>query len=435
MFIDFETYDLALLLFGLATLGVVALPRLLHEHQVSFPLVFLTLGAAVFWLPLPFEPIDAPANPLLVERVTELTLIVALMGIGLKIDRPFSWRAWAATWRLLAITMPLTILGGALLGSWLVGLPVAAALLLGTTMAPTDPVLASDVQSGEPLQTEEEDRVRFGLTSEAGLNDGLAFPFVNAAIAVALASGINAAVVGQWVAIAVGLKLSVGVVAGLLLGRAVAWLVFQRTLGRTELAQTSEGLVALAVTFLTYGIAEWAQGYGFLAVFVAGLTIRHYEREHEYHQVLHRFTDQTECLLLAVFLILLGGAIVDGLLDGITWQMATVACLILLVVRPLTTAIAFLGHRGDWRETALLGFFGIRGVGSMFYLAFAVEQATFGRERDLWAIVGLVVVLSLVLHGLTATPFMQRFDRWRRQQPPPADVHTPRHETPPRDDR
>ena len=134
----------------------------------------------------------ANVNPLesrvYTERITEFVLIISLMGAGLKLDRPVGWQRWAVTWRLLGISMPLTIAAIAALGWGLLGLGLASAILLGAALAPTDPVLASDIQVGPP-NTEEEDEVRFALTSEAGLNDGLSFPFVNLAIAIAVYQG------------------------------------------------------------------------------------------------------------------------------------------------------------------------------------------------------------------------------------------------------
>jgi NhaP-type Na+/H+ or K+/H+ antiporter len=131
----------------------------------------------VFALPVDLPGADPLAHPKVTEHLTEVGVIVALMGAGLKIDRPLSRKGWASTWRLLATAMPLTIAAVALPGRWWTGLVPAAALLLGGALAPTDPVLASDVQVGELTDQEDsEDEVRFALTSEAGLNDGLAFP-------------------------------------------------------------------------------------------------------------------------------------------------------------------------------------------------------------------------------------------------------------------
>src|SRR3954451_5466959 len=158
-------------------------------------MVLVVVGLLLALTPLPDGmPLDPQANRATIEHVTELAVLVALMGVGLALDRPLqlrrraSWARWSTTWRLLGIAMPLSIAGVALLG-WAAGLPVAAAVLLGAVLAPTDPVLASDVQVAGPqigdLEVDESDELRFTLTSEAGLNDGLAFPFVYAAILLA----------------------------------------------------------------------------------------------------------------------------------------------------------------------------------------------------------------------------------------------------------
>ena len=158
--------------FGLLTALVVWLPLALRKLPLSLPIVCIALGAALFSLPqVTLRPLPL-LYPEITERFTEFVVIIALMGAGLKIDRVFRWRDWAVTWRLLAITMPLGILAITVVTAWGMGLPWAIALLLAASLAPTDPVLASDIQVGPP-KSEDEDEVRFGLTSEAGLNDGL----------------------------------------------------------------------------------------------------------------------------------------------------------------------------------------------------------------------------------------------------------------------
>src|SRR6056297_188561 len=177
-------YEAALLVAGIAIFGAVVLPRVLSDKPMSFPLIYVVAGIALFSLPLGVEIPDPVEHGDLAERLTEFVVIIALTGAGLKLDRPFEWRAWSSTWRLLAITMPLTILATALLGWGVLGTLVPTAVLLGAVVAPTDPVLASDVQATPPTEgmdeeidpEEQEGEVRFALTSEAGLNDGLAFP-------------------------------------------------------------------------------------------------------------------------------------------------------------------------------------------------------------------------------------------------------------------
>jgi NhaP-type Na+/H+ or K+/H+ antiporter len=182
-----ETYLILMVVFGGITLLTSWLPSVLRDLPLSLPIACIALGAAIGWSSL--APVLA-SNPLedrhLTERLTEFVVIVALMGAGLKIDRRIGWRRWGLAWRLLGVSMPLTIAAIAFLGWSQLGLGVASAILLGACLAPTDPVLASDVQVGAPGEGEE-DEVRFALTSEAGLNDGLAFPFVYLAIALATA--------------------------------------------------------------------------------------------------------------------------------------------------------------------------------------------------------------------------------------------------------
>jgi NhaP-type Na+/H+ or K+/H+ antiporter len=183
-----DIYVVTLTILGLVVLFTAWLPMLLRRLPLSLPILCVGLGAALAWSPFPLLPAFNPLeNRAMTEHLTEIVVIVALMGAGLKLDRKIGLRRWGTTWRLLGIAMPLTIGAIAVLGHWVLGLGAASALLLGASLAPTDPVLASDVQVGPP-QSGEEDDVRFALTSEAGLNDGLSFPFVHLAIAIALAA-------------------------------------------------------------------------------------------------------------------------------------------------------------------------------------------------------------------------------------------------------
>ena len=218
-----DTYDLMLLGAGLAMLGAAVVPRLLDDRPLSFPVVYVVLGAAVFALPLGLTPPNPVEHPLITERLSEFVVIVSLMGVGLQIDRAVGWKAWANTWRLLAIAMPLSIAGAALIGWW-AGLVPASALLLGAVLAPTDPVLANDVQADAPGEGGE-DTVRFSLTSEAGLNDALAFPFTNAAI-IAVTATSAGEWLDDWAIIDVAYKLVSGIGIGILGGYLLSLFVF-----------------------------------------------------------------------------------------------------------------------------------------------------------------------------------------------------------------
>ena len=408
-----DPYKLALALIGLALIGATWLPHLLKRHPVTFPMVYVTLGIALYASPLQLPDPDPMMFSLLTERLTELVVLVALVGAGLRIDTPFGWRSWGPTWRLLAITMPLCILAGVWLGQHLLGLGLASAALLGAVLAPTDPVLAADVQVAGPGEGTE-DPVRVTLTAEAGLNDGLAFPFVWLAIAISLAVS-GAAEPGwftRWVLIDLLWRVGGGVVIGGALGYGLMHLIF-RTRGEGSLSCSSDGLAALAITLFVYGVAELCHTYGFLAVFVAALMIRHHERSHSYHGTLSLFADQCERLLTAALLILLGGAVSIGILGALRPMDWVFALAFVLVVRPLAGYVALMRTPLHARERWAVSVFGVRGMGSFYYLAFALNHGDFRDHPRLWAIVTLVVLVSILLHGMAATGAMARLDRWR----------------------
>lgn len=319
---------------GAMILIIAWLPIVLKKLPLSLPIVCVAIGAVLFSFP-PFS-MWAPhpeKSPKLVERAAELIVIVSLMGGGLKIERLIAWKSWNVTWRLLGIAMPLTILLVMLLGGQLLGLGLATALLFAGSLAPTDPVLAGDVQI-EHDENEEEAEAKFALTSEAGLNDALAFPFIHLAIAIAAAGSLNAAVLTHWVLDAVLWKLGTGLVLGAGLGAAIGWIIYRMPAG-TALSRTGDGFIALGATFLVYTLTEFAHGYGFLAVFVAGLTIRQSARGHDFNKRLHDFADESERLLMMLLLLLFGGMLSAGLLADVGWTAVAFAAVMLLVIRPL----------------------------------------------------------------------------------------------------
>ncbi len=418
-----SSYIVALTGAGLLIALVAWLPLALKRLPLTLPIVCIGLGAALFSLPsVGLRPLPW-SYPQVTERMSELVVIIALMGAGLKIDRVFDVRRWQPTWRLLAITMPLSIAAIALLGI-AAGLPWVSALLLGASLAPTDPVLAADVQVGPP-QTGEEDEVRFGLTSEAGLNDGFAFPFVHLAIALALAAQSGEPWLLRWLSYNVVWEIAVGILGGWLVGRLFGWLAF-RLPGDRQLARTGDGLVAIGATFVSYGLTEMVHCYGFLAVFVTALTIRHADREHDYQREMHDITEQVERLAMMVVLLLFGGALVSGLLDRVGIADVVIALVALLVIRPIAGLIGLAGFEASTGEKLTLAFFGIRGIGSIYYLAYGLNHAPFPGGERLWGIVGLIVLLSVLLHGLTVTPAMRLLDRTHGRDPDdPSRTHVP----------
>lgn len=398
-----------LIAFGALVLLTAWLPMVLKEAPLSLPIVCVLIGAVAAWM-LPELHVPHPsANLPSVEKVTELVVIISLMGAALKIDRRLGWTSWITTWRLLAFAMPLTIGALAVAGYGMLGLSAASALLLAAALAPTDPVLASDVQVGPPKSGAEDD-TRFALTSEAGLNDGLAFPFVMCAIAMAQGNGTGDWLI-HWVAVDVAWRLGVGVAVGAALGYGLGWIVF-RIPNRAKLSRTGDGFVALGITVIVFGISETLHGYGFVSVFVSGLALRAAERDHEYHQTLHDFSEQLERLMMMVLLVLFGAAAASGeLLRALSWNSVVYALLAIFVVRPILAWVSLSGTTCPPFERATISFFGIRGIGSIYYLAFALQKHDFDGADTMWSTASLIVLISIILHGVTVTPMMRLIDR------------------------
>lgn len=427
-----DEYEVVLLAAGVVVLLAAWLPGRLAERPLSLPIVLVALGIAAFALPIGVR-LDVTEHGEWVERATELGVIVSLTGAGLKLDRRIGWRTWQTTWRLLAIAMPLTILVVAAI-SVAAGMAVGSAMLVGAALAPTDPVLAADVQVGEPStgvdaqRAPEEDEVRFSLTSEAGLNDGLAFPFVYAAIWLTGSDGdVTWSGWWRWFGIDLLARVAIGVAAGVAVGWVLSLVIFGRH--RTDnagLTTSALGFVALATTLITYGVAEFVHGYGFIAVFVAATTIRSAERSHEYLSVLHDFGDEVEQLLVVALLVLFGGAILGGLLNGFDVWSLVIAGTCVFVARPAACWVSLRSGRTDPLERRLIGFFGIRGVGSFYYVAYAANSVDVRHLDRVWAAVTTTVLLSIVVHGVLATPAMRHLDRRskrrsaRRRRPAPA---------------
>ncbi|MEO6019290.1 MAG: cation:proton antiporter [Knoellia sp.] len=430
---------------GLALFLAVILPPLLDRFRVNAPIVLVTLGLLLGMLPgfrdLDLDPVR---HAKAVLHITEFTVLVSLMGVGLALDRPLSlrdpgsWRSWSPTWRLLGVAMPLCIAGVGLFAWGAFGVAAPAALLLGAALAPTDPVLASDVQVGGPndadvqdpeIELDEEDEVRFALTSEAGLNDGLAFPFVHAAILLATVGGFS-----QWGAHWVAWegigKIVLGVAVGFVLGWGVARLAFTVRSEQVRFAATGEPLVAIAALLAAYGVAEVVGGYGFLAVFTCAMTIRSFERTKSYHHDMHEVIERLERLLTLVVLLLLGMALTNGLLANLDWKGVALSLALLLVIRPVAGLASFLGHRHlrgvhgfDRRERVVAAFYGVRGIGSLFYLAYAGTHADFPEIRWLWSVIAFTVVVSVYLHGFTA-PFAMAWQERAEQSRRRADARS-----------
>jgi len=403
-----DTYILIITIIGIAALSMAWLPTWMEKVPFSYALLFVLIGFVLYKLPLSLPVPNPLEHKELAVRLTELGVITTLMGTGLKINREFNWKNWKIPFLLVLITMLLCISTLGFLGWWVLGLTPASALLLGAAMAPTDPVLAADVQVGPPSD-EKEDHVRFSLTSEAGMNDGMAFPFTWLAIALAIAATTGEDWFWPWLWRDLFYKIIAGVGVGYLLGRVISFLVFSLP-KKSSFPKTRDGFVAISATLLVYGLTELVHGYGFIAVFVTGLTIGSHEKPHKYHRELHDFTEQIERIFLVVLLLLLGGSLATGLLSTLTTKGVLIGLAFIFIIRPVMAFIPLIREKITFREKIAISFFGIRGIGSFYYLAFALTEATFAEEKELWSIAGFMVLLSIVVHGIAASPVMSYLD-------------------------
>jgi NhaP-type Na+/H+ or K+/H+ antiporter len=379
----------------------------------------------------------------LVDILAEIGVILLLFTIGIEFSLDKLNRIRKAIFvggglQVFLTTAAVVGTAGALavLAWHFLGLLPATAILLGAVVAPTDPVLASGVEAGAPLTELEEERdpthrwgtVRFSLTSEAGFNDGLAFPLTNLAIAVAGASAVaGKSWLVDWFLVDVLYKILVGTVLGYAVGQLVSRLLF-RLPGTEAIAdvmvrgeEVMAGTEALATTLFAYSVTELLGGYGFIAVFVAALVLRNYEWQHSYYQKLHDFGVVAERLLMAAVLVLFGGTLAGGLLDPLTVMDAIIGLALILLIRPIAGLIGMAGATELWQERAIIASYGVRGPGSFYYLAHALNAASFQEFElvvatdQLWALLGFVVVASLAIHGITAAPVMNTIDQWRSE--------------------
>lgn len=402
--IDDPMFSLSAYHLGMAVVGAALLLsywflRFLFTRPPAASALLMASGfIASMLFPAVFAGLDPVASPKGWELAAELVVIIVLFATGLRIDELRGLTHWRPTIGLLAVTMPLTIAAVATLGSVLAGMTIAGAILLGAVLAPTDPVLAGDVQVGGP-QEGREHPVRFALTTEAGMNDGLAFPFVYLALHAASGDGLSAWFL-EWLAWDVLYRITVGAVLGAALGWVLGRIVFAVPSWNT-LASTGPGVIALAGVLLVYGVVELAEGYGFIAVFVAGVVCRRAEADHAFHRKLHDFCQSIEHAMSAILLVLLG-AMMLPLWPYLDWRHALIGFGLILVIRPVAGALGLLAAREPWRERGVVAFYGVRGVGSVYYLAYAATHVEFIEEGPLWALVVYTIFASTVLHGLTA---------------------------------
>ncbi|MGB3655370.1 MAG: sodium:proton antiporter [Rivularia sp. (in: cyanobacteria)] len=413
-----DIYILNLLVIGSVLLFVTLGSGVIARSPFSYAIVYLIVGIVIgqYGFGLVELRKEGIFNAELLERLTEMVVIISVFGCGLKISRPLKLRAWGITLRLIAILMPISIFAIAAVGKFLLGMDWAGAILLGAILAPTDPVLASSIQLKD---TNDNDELRFGLTSEGGLNDALAFPFVYFGI-YALKDDNWDNWIKSWVGVDLIWAIGAAIIMGFLVAKAVVWLN-KKAEERHPVDRLMADFIALATIFLTYSLTEVVNGYGFLSVFVAGLVIQrnHFDPEEPLAQL--EFIEQIEKLLEIGTILLLGTILLYQPMVNFAPQSILVILLLFFIIRPLGVFISTIGKRtiknpdnqkAYPQKRWLFGWFGIRGVGSLYYLAYALGSGLKGElaEQIAWITYSTVVV-SVLLHGVSATPLMNWYNK------------------------
>jgi NhaP-type Na+/H+ or K+/H+ antiporter len=429
------TFAIWALIIGALLTTMALLGTLLRRLPMSTAMLYLAAGYGLGpagWALMAPDPLSyAP----ILERMSEVAVLISLFAVGLKLGLPLSNPGWRLPVRLAIISMTITVALIAVIGMLGLGLSLGAGILLGAILAPTDPVLASDVQV---LEAGDRDRLRFSLTGEGGLNDGAAFPFVMLGLGLL---GLHDLGAWGWRWLAVDVLWAIA--GGLLIGGALGTLIGRLVVYLRSRHKESVGLdefLALGLIALAYGLATLGNTSGFLAVFAAGLALQRvkeqpapgagpsapeaglpghlpaeelathseYASAYMMQQVLG-FNEQLERVAEVAIVLVLGAMLSYTYLHA---SALWFVLLLLVIVRPVSVWLGLLGARISRDQRILISWFGIRGIGSIYYLMYAINH---GLPRPLAeqiiALTLAMVAVSIVLHGISVTPLMDLYAR------------------------
>jgi NhaP-type Na+/H+ or K+/H+ antiporter len=408
-------------------LAATTISRSPFTSAIVYLCVGLLLGPAVLGI-FRFNPIEESH---LLETLTEIAVLVSLFSAGVKMPVPITRKRWMPAFRLAWVSMTINVGLVAWFAWYVLQLPLGAGVLLGAILAPTDPVLATDVQV---RHADDRDQLRFSLTCEAGMNDGSAFPFVMLGLGLLGAHDLGA-YAWRWVAIDVVWAtigaIAIGGLGGALLGK-LSWMLR----GQDPKHEVLDDFVGLGLIALVYGVCVLAQAWGFLAVFFAGVALRQTELllsgAHKDRQGLLVtedtsnspqedtptvsaesliFKEHIERLSELTLVLLLGGMVT---LQNWNWQTVSTAVFLFVVARPLSVMLGLLGSSSPMRVRSIISWFGVRGIGSIYYLMFAINHGLPRKlAHDMIQITIVVVMLSIIVHGTSVKPLLDKF--WRKK--------------------
>jgi NhaP-type Na+/H+ or K+/H+ antiporter len=402
------SFELIYLVVGLILVLVALSKPFLGERPITAAMLYLAIGALLSPRALGFLPLDPVANADLLLRVSELAVVTSLFVCGLKLQVGWSHQLWRSALRLAFISMTLTVAAVSLSGTLLMGFPLGVALILGAVLAPTDPVLASEVQVDG---ADDRDPVRFSLTGEAGFNDGSAFPFLYLGLGFL---GLHS--LGPWWSSWWLIDVLWGVLGGLAVG-AILGAIAGRLVRRLKAESQAEGVhefLAFGLVFSAYGVALALHTHAFLAAFTAGVALRGSERRERNDEVAMSpgvlgFKERIERLLEALIVILVGALVVNLPWDrNLIWFVP----LLFLVFRPLAVMVGLLGAPVSRIRKRYMAWLGIRGIGSVYYLSYAISQGLPETQaRQLSSLVYPVLACSIIVHGLSVSPLMGYYEQ------------------------
>lgn len=411
----------------LLTMGLTA--PAIKRLPVTSAIIYLALGILVGPSLLGLFHFNPLKQSVLLEVLTEVAVLISLFAAGVKMPVPVSFERWRVPILLAFLAMAATVALVTIFGHYLLGLPIGGAVLLGAIIAPTDPVLATDVQIRHPG---DRDRLRFTLTCEAGMNDGSAFPFVM--LGLGLLGLHELGEFGQrWVLVDVLWATAAGIAIGVAAGGGLAHLVvrLRRNHPHTGLL---DDFIGLGLIGAVYGLSLLCNAWGFLAVFFAAVALRQTELRlagaSEPRAKLQTdtlgapddgplpqhisdaslvFKEHHERLAELILVLLIGGTL---FLNSWSWRAVGFALFIFTIARPVSVMVALLGTRTPWRIRGMTSWFGVRGIGSLYYLMYAIQHGLPEQLAvEMIHLTLVVVTLSIVVHGISVKPMMHRFRR------------------------
>lgn len=406
-----QTYLTALAYLGFAASLIAFIPLYTKKLKITYIIPLLLLGIILYLVGAPL-PWHKPLWELdSAKIISEVIVIISLMTTGLKIGVNYSWKDWKKPLSLIVITMPLFMVAIFLIAYLVFGLNGPISLLLAAVLAPTDPVLAGDLQLEEHQEEHKRNTgVRYTLTAEAGINDGVAFPFVILAILWSQSGNLGAIDWPHFFAFYVLYKIVAGILIGALIGFLYSYIIHRHDNEATS--KILSGFIAVAITFLSYGLAETAHSYGFLSVFATGIFLQYFQKKRAVDRVesnMLEFIEETEKMMIVLWTIFFGGALMSGILSYTDWSGIIFSLVIVLVLRPLLGYLAMLTTSLNTAKKWAIGFFGVRGIGSFFYISYALLHGNFVDYNPIFGIASYVILFSIIIHGFTSLRVIDYF--------------------------